>query len=93
MPEPLLAETDLTATAAPSWQMPAGVKTLEAHRRLCLHYGCPLRYFHEIDPLSELVSSLLSHRTLNRDSSRTFRALREGFADWEAVRDAPVAAV
>lgn len=68
-------------------------KALEIHRRLCGHYHCPIRYFHHIDPLSELVSSLLSHRTLNRDSGLAFRALRERFADWEAMRDAPVAEV
>jgi endonuclease-3 len=68
-------------------------RALDIHRRLCGHYGCPLKYFHTIDPLSELVSSLLSHRTLNRDSGLAFRALRARFADWEAVRDAPVAEV
>jgi endonuclease III len=68
-------------------------KALEVHHRLCQHYGCPLRYFHTIDPMSELVSSLLSHRTLNRDSGQAFRNLRERFPDWAAVRDAPVADV
>src|SRR5438128_3662130 len=71
---------------------PAG-KALEAHHRLCGHYGCPLRYFHAIDPMSELVASLLSHRTLNRNSGLAFRNLRERFPDWAAVRDAPVAEV
>ena len=52
---------------APVIDLTATEKALEAHRRLCQHYGCPLRYFHTIDPMSELVSSLLSHRTLNRD--------------------------
>ncbi|SNT18685.1 endonuclease-3 [Noviherbaspirillum humi] len=65
-------------------------RALEAHQRLCAHYGCPLHYFHSIDPLSELVSALLSHRTRNRDSAAAFRALRERFPDWAAVRDAPV---
>lgn len=68
-------------------------KALEIHRRLCSRYGCPIKYFHTIDPLSELVSALLSHRTLNRDSGQAFRALRAGFADWAAVRDAPLAEV
>ncbi|WP_207539021.1 endonuclease III domain-containing protein [Sabulicella rubraurantiaca] len=63
---------------------------LEAHRRLCAEFGCPLSYFHALDPLDELVSSLLSHRTRNADSARAFRTLRERFPDWEAVRDAPV---
>jgi endonuclease-3 len=65
-------------------------KALVVHERLCVEYGCPIAYFHSLDPLSELVSSMLSHRTKNRDSGRAFRQLRERFAMWEAVRDAPV---
>ena len=64
-------------------------KALIIHERLCAAYGCPIAYFHNLDPLSELISSLLSHRTKNADSSRAFRELRARFADWEAVRDAP----
>ena len=60
---------------------------------LCTEYHCPIAYFHSLDPLSELVSSLLSHRTHNADSGRAFRQLRARFATWEAVRDAPVAHV
>jgi endonuclease-3 len=68
-------------------------KALLVHERLCAAYDCPIPYFHDLDPLSELVSSLLSHRTLNRDSGRAFRQLRARFPDWAAVRDAPVAEV
>jgi endonuclease-3 len=64
-------------------------KALEIHHRLCEVYGCPIPYFHTLDPLSELVSSLLSHRTRNADSGRAFKALRARYADWAAVRDAP----
>lgn len=68
-------------------------KALLIHRRLCAVYGCPIPYFHALDPLSELVSSLLSHRTRNAGSGRAFKALRARFPDWEAVRDAPPAEV
>lgn len=68
-------------------------RALEVHRRLCDAYGCPIAFFHELDPLSELVSSLLSHRTRNRDSGRAFRQLRARFPTWEAVREAPTAEV
>ncbi|HET7459421.1 MAG TPA: hypothetical protein VFJ74_17345 [Gemmatimonadaceae bacterium] len=68
-------------------------RALLVHERLCAEYGCPIPYFHELDPLSELVSSLLSHRTKNRDSGRAFRQLRERFPSWDAVRDAPTADV
>ncbi|CAN5816286.1 endonuclease III [soil metagenome] len=68
-------------------------KALLVHERLCQVYECPIPYFHELDPLSELISSLLSHRTRNADSGRAFRELRARFADWAAVRDAPTSAV
>jgi endonuclease-3 len=64
-------------------------KALVIHRRLCEVYGCPIPYFHALDPLSELVSSLLSHRTRNADSGRAFKALRARYADWRAMMKAP----
>lgn len=66
---------------------------LEVHHRLSEVYGQNIRYFHDLDPLSELVSALLSHRTTNRNSGQAYRNLREVFGTWEAVRDAPVAEV
>jgi endonuclease-3 len=74
-------------------ETPPQAKVLEVHRRLCAEYGCPKKYFHTLDPLSELVSALLSHRTRNQDSGTAFRMLRERFADWAAVRDAPASEV
>lgn len=68
-------------------------KALVVHGRLCAEYGCPIPFFHELDPLGELISSLLSHRTRNSDSGRAFRQLRARFPDWAQVRDAPVGAV
>lgn len=68
-------------------------KAMVVHERLCQEYGCPIPYFHELDPLSELVSSLLSHRTKNADSGRAFRQLRARFADWPSMRDAPTSDV
>lgn len=69
--------------------MTPNAKALLVHQRLCAEYHCPIAYFHELDPLSELVSSLLSHRTKNADSGRAFRALTARFPTWEAMRDAP----
>ncbi|WP_114944195.1 endonuclease III domain-containing protein [Microvirga calopogonii] len=64
-------------------------KALAIHRRLCAVYGCPIPYFHSLDPLSELISSLLSHRTRNADSGRAFKALKARYADWRAMMNAP----
>jgi endonuclease-3 len=64
-------------------------KALIIHQRLCEVYGCPIPYFHALDPLSELISSLLSHRTRNADSGRAFKALKARYADWRAMMNAP----
>lgn len=63
---------------------------LLVHQRLTAVYGSGIKYFHDLDPLSELVSSLLSHRTRNAASGLAFRNLKAAFPSWEAVRDAPV---
>ncbi|MGB3572413.1 MAG: hypothetical protein WBA01_10240 [Phormidesmis sp.] len=68
-------------------------KVIAIHKLLCQEYGCPIPYFHDLDPLSELVSSLLSHRTKNKDSGSAFKQLRAAFPTWEAVRDANTEAV
>ncbi len=68
-------------------------KVLKIQQRLCQEYGCPIPYFHTLDPLSELISALLSHRTKNKDSGRAFKQLIAAFPIWEAVRDAETAAV
>jgi len=65
-------------------------KAQQIHHRLCQVYGCPIPYFHSLDPLSELVSSLLSHRTRNADSGRAFKQLRQRYPTWEEVRDGDV---
>ncbi|WP_448203297.1 endonuclease III domain-containing protein [Azospirillum sp. sgz302134] len=76
------------------FEEPPSDKLLEIHRRLCLVFGCPVAYFRALDPLSELVSSLLSHRTRNAASGAAFRALRARWGeDWAAVRDADPAEV
>ena len=69
------------------------LKLLEVHARLCAVYGCPIPHFHNLDPLDELVSSLLSHRTKNADSARAFKQLRARFATWHDVLNADVSEV
>ena len=64
-------------------------KLVQVHQRLCTVYGCPIAYFHNLDPLSELISALLSHRTRNAQSGQAYRQLRQALPTWEAVRDAP----
>ncbi|MGI4805457.1 MAG: endonuclease III domain-containing protein [Janthinobacterium lividum] len=66
---------------------------LEIHHRLTAVYGSQIKYFHDLDPMSELVSSFLSHRTKNKDSRRAFDNLRNTFGSWEVVKDALTDAV
>ena len=80
-----------TIAAPPSAELAA--KAMTVHERLCEEYGAPIPFFHDLDPLSELVSSLLSHRTRNAESGRAFKQLRACFPDWPAARDAPTAEV
>jgi len=58
------------------------------HKRLLDFYGYP-KWRNPLPPLDELVSTILSQNTndLNRDVA--FNALKERFATWEEVRDAP----
>ena len=68
-------------------------KALLVHAWLCAEYGAPFPFFSTKDPLSELVSALLSHRTKNADAHRAYQELRAALPTWEAVRDAPPEAV
>ena len=63
------------------------------HERLAALYDAPIPFFSTKDPLSELVSAILSHRTRNHDSGCVYKALRAALPTWEAVRDAPTAEV
>ena len=96
-PNPLLPDP-----AAPPPGPPLGPEADEAakramalwvHARLGAEYGAPFRFFSTKDPLSELVSALLSHRTRNAESHRAYQQLRAALPTWEQVRDAPVADV
>lgn len=68
---------------------PLRARALELHHALCGVYDCPIPFWSDRDPLSSLVSNLLSHRTKNADSARAFDRLRATWPSWEAVRDAP----
>ncbi|HYO10265.1 MAG TPA: hypothetical protein VER17_14955 [Tepidisphaeraceae bacterium] len=89
-PAPAQAQAPASPSPPPPPQANLGAKALRVHEKLCATYQCPIAYFHNLDPLSELVSSLLSHRTKNADSGRAFKALREKFRTWSAARDAPL---
>jgi endonuclease III len=57
--------------------------------RLRLVYGRPLAEPHE-HPIAELILTVLSQSTNDRNRDLAYLALRERFPAWTAVRDAPV---
>jgi endonuclease III len=57
--------------------------------RLRAVYGTPLMQPHG-DPLAELVLTVLSQSTNDRNRDVAYLRLRARFASWEAVREAPV---
>ena len=65
---------------------------LEIVRRLAEDQG-PLPFARRHDPVSELVTTLLSHSTTDVNQERAFRSLRERFPTWDEVRAAPVSEV
>lgn len=67
-------------------------KTRLAHELLAAHYG-PRVWRGRRDPLDELVMTILSQNTSDRNSGRAYRALRQRFPSWRAVLDAPTSEV
>lgn len=65
-------------------------KTITVHQRLIKQYGEP-EWRNPLPPVDELVSTILSQATSDTNRDKGFFALKERFANWEAVRDAPVA--
>jgi len=60
--------------------------------RLAETYGVPRLAPHG-HPIAELVLTVLSQSTNDRNRDVAYLRLRERFADWAAIRDAPVALV
>lgn len=64
-------------------------RAMAVHRLLGEAYGIrpwkPRR-----EPLHELISTILSHRTTQANEARAFRRLWERYGSWEGIRDAPV---
>jgi endonuclease-3 len=64
-------------------------KALEVYRLLVATYGArdlkPRR-----EPMHELISTMLSHRTTGANENLAYTRMWERFGSWEAIRDAPV---
>jgi endonuclease III len=80
---------DVPTIARADWRAPGRPRVARLRERLRDVYGVPVAPPHE-DPLAELVLTVLSQSTNDRNRDVAFLRLRERFDTWEAVRDAPV---
>ncbi len=78
----------VTAQARPL-SVPRRVRAVE--RRLARRYGPAKKA--RLDPLDELMLTILSQNTSDTNRDRAYESLRSRFPDWDAVRVAPRAAV
>lgn len=62
------------------------------YKRLLMFYGEPT-WQPSLSPMDELVSTILSQNTNDRNRDQAFQALKARFPTWEAVRDAELSAV
>jgi endonuclease III len=76
----------------PSSRDPHPLSVADICRRLRKQYG-PVKRGEPLSPLDELIATILSQNTSDRNSDAAFAELRRRFPDWDAVRRAPVAAV
>jgi endonuclease-3 len=77
---------------ADAWQPPSRARVLRVRDRLREVYGIPLMAPHE-HPIAELVLTVLSQSTNDRNRDVAFLRLRTRFPSWQAVRDAPIAEI
>jgi endonuclease-3 len=77
------------AGGAPVWRRPPPRRIRAIRDRLREVYGVPLAKPHG-HPIAELVLTVLSQSTNDRNRDVAYLALRERFETWEEVRDAPV---
>ncbi len=77
-----------SAVSESGWRRPRRRRVLAIRDRLREMYGRPVNRPHG-HPIAELVRTVLSQNTNDRNRDRAFAGLRERFPTWEEVRDAP----
>ncbi|HTU28910.1 MAG TPA: endonuclease III [Solirubrobacteraceae bacterium] len=81
-----------TRSTREAWTRPPARRVRAIRERLRLVYGIPGATPHG-DPLAELILTVLSQSTNDRNRDVAYFRLRDRFESWEDVRDAPVEAV
>jgi len=84
--------TALSATKGGAWRAPSRARVVRIRERLREVYGIPLMRPHG-HPIAELVLTVLSQSTNDRNRDVAFLRLRQRLPTWQAVRDAPLAEV
>ena len=73
----------------PDWKPPSPRRIRSIRDKLRAEYGRPLLREHRA-PVDELLLTVLSQNTNDRNRDVAWGRLRERFGSWEEVRDAPV---
>jgi endonuclease-3 len=68
--------------------LPPAEKVKKVYSQLATYYG-ELEWRPSIDPLSELILTILSQHTSDLNRDRAFNTMRDRYPTWEEVRDAP----
>jgi endonuclease III len=76
----------------PEWRRPPRRRVLAIRDRLRELYARPVNHPHG-HPIAELVRTVLSQNTNDRNRDVAYARLRERFPTWEEVRDAPTEGV
>ncbi len=71
------------------WRRPSRARVARIRARLAEVYGVPVAAPHG-DAIAELVLTVLSQSTNDRNRDVAYLRLRERFPTWQAVRDAPL---
>jgi endonuclease III len=89
-----VSPTGPTRASSGEWAPPTRQRIRAIHNRLAKHFGGDLVPPRSVDPLDELVLTVLSQHTSDLNAGRAFGGLRAAFPDgWQQIIDAPPAGV
>jgi len=88
--------TDKRSQSAHAPLLPANeilrAKALTVYERLVALYGAR-EHIPRREPMHELISTILSHRTTGKNEGEAYRNMWARFGSWQAIRDAPLPAL
>jgi endonuclease III len=69
--------------------LPLDLRAIEVYRRLIAKYG-EIPHVPRREPMHELISTMLSHRTTQKNEDLAYKAMIDRFGTWEAIQNAPM---